>query len=87
VSAKYRAAYLADLINQAADLALHAHTALPLALATHMSDVADFYQSTAFGNYRKNQEGRQKLSMALFARFDGIAKQIQGLGKLLAGRR
>ncbi len=75
------------MINRAADLALHAHTALPLALATQMSDVTDFYQSSAFGNYRKAQEHRQKASVAMFGRLDGLAKQLQGLGKLLTGRR
>lgn len=87
VSPTFRAAYLEDLINQGADLALHANTALPLAHATHMSDVADFYQSSAFGNYRKSQEGRQKMAMAILLRFDAVMKQINGLGKVLAGRR
>lgn len=78
---------LDDLINQAADLALHASTALPLAYATPMSAAEDFYKSAAFAGYRKAQEGRQKLSIAMLLRFDGIAKQINGLAKVLSGRR
>lgn len=81
-----RAHFLEDLINQAADLALHASTALPLAHATPMSDVADFYQSGAFGNYRKHQEGRQKLAMASLTRFDAVINQIHGLAKVLSRR-
>jgi hypothetical protein len=81
---KQRSAFLADLIDQSATLALHAHTALPLALGTHLSDVDDFYQSRAFGNHRKGQEARQKYATAVVERFDGLAKQIGGLGKMLA---
>lgn len=77
---------LDELTNQAADLALYAHTALPLALATPMSAASDFFQSAAFSSFRKSQEGKQKLSLALLGRFDGIAKQINGLAKVLARR-
>lgn len=76
-----------DLINQAGELAIHAHTALPLALATPMSAAADFFQSRAFTNYRKGLEGRQKMSLAVLQRFEAVIKSMGGLGKLLAGRR
>lgn len=82
-----RGGFLADLITQAGELAIHAHTALPLALATPLSAVRDFFESTAFTNYRKSLEARQKLSMATLGRFDAVLKAMGGLGKLLAGRR
>lgn len=78
---------MADLISQAGELAIHAHTALPLALDTPMSAVRDFFESGAFTNYRKGLEARQKLSMAMLQRFEAVIKSIGGLGKLLAGRR
>ena len=77
---------LADLINQAGELAIHAHTALPLALATPMSAARDFFDSKAFANYRKSLESRQKLSLAVLQRFEGVIKAMGGLGKLLARR-
>jgi hypothetical protein len=78
---------LADLITQAGELAIHAHTALPLALGTPMSDVRDFFESGAFTNYRKSLESRHKLSLAILQRFEAVIKSMGGLGKLLSGRR
>lgn len=51
-----------------------------------MSDVEDFFMSGAFGNYRKEREGTQKLSIAGLTRLDGVIKAIGSLGKLLAKR-
>lgn len=82
-----RASFLADLITQVGELALHAHTALPLALATPMSAMRDFFESAAFTNYRKSLESRQKMSLAVLQRFEAVIKSMGGLGKLLAGRR
>lgn len=56
---------------------------MPLALATPLSAVSDFYASSSFASYRKSVEGKAKAQAALFARFDGISKQINGLGNLL----
>lgn len=78
---------MVDLITQAGELAIHAHTALPLAYATPLSVARDFFESGAFTNYRKSLESRQKLSVAMLTRFDGVIKAMGGLGKLLAGRR
>lgn len=49
-----------------------------------MSAVSDFYASSSFASFRKSIEGKAKTQAALFARFDGIAKQINGLGKVMA---
>lgn len=82
-----RAHYAENLTNQAADLALHANTALPLALATHQSEAAAFFASSAFASYRKTLEAKAKLTQSYFGRLDAIIKGISGLGKLLAKRR
>ena len=74
------------LINQAADLALHGHTALPLAHRTFMSDAADFFESEAFGHYRKEREGAHKIAIAHLLRLDGVVNAIGSLGKLIARR-
>jgi len=82
----HRYGYLADLITQAGELAIHAHTALPLAYGTPLSVARDFFESGAFTNYRKSLESRQKLAMAMLQRFEAVIKSMGGLGKLLAGR-
>ena len=87
VSQGQRSGYLADLITQVGELAIHANTALPMALATPLSAVRDFFESNAFANYRKSLESRQKLSLAILQRFESVIKSMGGLGKLLAGRR
>lgn len=51
-----------------------------------MSDAADFFRSSAFASYRKSQEGKQKLWLAMLGRFDGVSKQIGGLGRALSRR-
>lgn len=76
-----------NLIAQAGELALHASTALPQALATPLSAAGDFFESSAFASYRKSLEARQKLSLAVLQRFEAVIKSMGGLGKLLAGRR
>ena len=75
------------MINRAADLAIHASTALPLALGTHMSAVDDFYSSSAFASYRKINEAKAKLTQAYFGRFDAILKTLGNIGKALGKRR
>lgn len=67
-----------------ADLVLHGNTPLPLALATPMSAVQDFFSSEPFSQYRKGLEGKAKLVNANFARMDAIIKGMSRLGKLLA---
>ncbi len=67
-------------MDQGAALALHAHTALPLAHATPMSDVNDFFGSNEFDAFRKTIEGRQRLAMAYIERMDGLSKQLGGVG-------
>lgn len=67
-------------------MALQAHTALPLALATPMSAVEDFYASSAFASFRKTQEAKGKAQTAMFGRLDVIAKQIGNLIKVMARR-
>jgi hypothetical protein len=74
---------LAELINQSAELAIHANTALPLALSMARSEVREFFESTSYSNYRKGLEARQKMSIAVLSRFDGVIKSIGGVGKLL----
>jgi hypothetical protein len=86
VSAESRRHFQDALISQAADLALHGNTALPLAHQTFMSDASDFFESAAFGNYRKEREGAQKLAIANLLRIDGVVKAIGSLGKLIAKR-
>lgn len=66
-------------------MALHGNTPYPLALRMGISEVADFFDSKAFSNYRKTQECRQKLHIANLGRFDAVIKGMGGLGKLLAG--
>ncbi len=72
-----------DLIGQTGELVIHGHTPLPQALATPMSAVRDFFESSAFANYRKSLEAKQKLSLALLQRFEAVLKSIGGIGKLL----
>ena len=76
-------------MNQAGELAIHANTALPLALGMAQSEVRDFFESKSFANYRKGLEAKQKLHIATLGRFDGVIKSIGGLAKLLhaLGRR
>lgn len=76
-----------NLISQAGELALHASTALPQALATPLSAAGDFFESSAFAGYRKSLEARQKLSLAVLQRFEVTIKSIGSLGNLLAKRR
>lgn len=57
-----------------------------MALATPMSAVADFYASSSFASFRKAQEAKGKAQTALFSRFDGIAKQVQSVAKVLSRR-
>ena len=78
---------MADLCSQLADLSIHAHTPLPLAEATPLSSITDFYASGSFADYRKSVETKHKVQQAMFARFDAVIKGIGGLGKLLAKRR
>ena len=66
-------------------MALHANTAYPMALRMGMSEMTDFFESTAFANYRKLQESKQKLHMASLSRFDAVIKGMGGIGKLLSG--
>lgn len=65
-------------------MALHGNTAYPLALRMGRSDMADFFESKSFANYRKTLESRNKLHMATLGRFDAVIKGMGGLGKLLA---
>ena len=64
-------------------LALYAHTALPLALATPLSDVQSFFKSKTFMDYSKQQENRGKTITSLFDRLNTIVRAINALG----GRR
>lgn len=68
-------------------MALHGNTAYPLALSMGMSEVNEFFDSKAFGNYKKTQESRQKVSVTLITQFNSVLGAMGGLGKLLAGRR
>lgn len=67
----------------AGELAIHANTAIPLALSMAHSEVRDFFASDSYANYRKGLEARQKLAIATLGRFDGVLKAISFLGKLL----
>lgn len=49
-----------------------------------LSEADDFFGSKAFAGYRSTIESRQKLTLAILLRFDGVMKAIGGLGKLLA---
>lgn len=81
-----RAAYREDLINQAADLCIHGNTPLPMAHDAPLSMVADHFRSSAFASYRKSEEGRQKLALAVIGRLDGMLKSLGWLGKALSRR-
>ncbi|MGW8422873.1 hypothetical protein [Comamonas sp. HJ-2] len=73
-----------SLTEQAAMLALHGNTPLPLANATPLSDVRIFFESKAFKDYTKQQENRSKTISTLFDRLNNIVKAINALG---GGRR
>lgn len=47
------------------------------------SEVRDFFESKSYANYRKGQEAKQKMHLAIFGRFDSVIKTVGGLGKLL----
>jgi hypothetical protein len=87
VSHRYRNDYLEDLINQGASLAIHSNTSLLQAHQMPMCDIVDFFRCTAFDGFRKSEESRLKMAVAMFGRLDAVIKQIHGLGKVLAGRR
>ena len=51
-----------------------------------MSDALDFFESGAFGNYRKEREGAAKLSIANLTRLDGVIKALGSIGRLLSNQ-
>lgn len=64
-------------------LAMYANTALPLALATSLSDAQAFFKSKTFSEFSKQQENRSKTISNLFDRLNTIVRAINALG----GRR
>jgi len=86
VSVRQRADYLASLTAQAADLALHAHTALPLALATPMSAASDYFASKSFTGYVKQLEAQAKLAGVVLQGINAVVTSIGMLGKALTRR-
>lgn len=82
-----RARYLGDLQVQAASLALHGATPLPMALATPMSAASDFFASETFQGRLKDIETRQKGTLLLHQRIDAVVRAIGNLGQTLARRR
>lgn len=83
MSAGQRVAYLAGLTAQAADLALHGHTALPLALTTPMSAAVDYFGSKPFANYIKQLEAQAKLGGVILQGINAVVESIGMLGKAL----
>jgi hypothetical protein len=61
-------------------LTLHAHTPLPDALAVPMSDAARFFESKAWKDAMRAEEGKIKLQTAMLS---GINEQIRGIGILV----
>jgi hypothetical protein len=49
-----------------------------------MSDVADFFASNTFSEYRKGLEAKQKLALAIIERIDGVAKTVNGVSRTIA---
>lgn len=87
-SQKERESFSQDLINQAADLALHASTAYPLALnSLTPSEARELFASKAFASYRSSLEGRQKVTLSILARFDNVLRGMTVIGKILNRRR
>lgn len=84
VSEQQRARYSESLQSLVADLSLHGGTPIPMAMGMTASDAHGFFKSSAFTNHRKTLESKQKMQLAVLGRFDGIAKGIGGLGKLIA---
>jgi hypothetical protein len=46
----------------------------------------DLYTSKAFDSWKNSRENDQKLSLALLDRMDGLSRQVNELGKVLARR-
>lgn len=67
-----------------ANLALYANTALPLAGQVTESEAEAFFASDAFKDHVKLMEHRDKLTSAMFDRFDAVIKSIGNLGKGIA---
>lgn len=51
------------------------------------SDVQTIFESKAFGDWKKAQEARQKIDLAVVERLDVVIRAIGNLGKALSRSR
>lgn len=75
-----------SLTTQAADLVLHAHTPLPAALNTAMSEAKEFFGGKSFAAHVKHIEARAKLSGAVLQGINAVVISIGMLGRALSRR-
>lgn len=77
---------MARLVDQIGELALHANSSVLDAMNTPMSMSADFFGSSAFADFRKLQEARQRMSGAILQQVGNVTSSISGLAKALVRR-
>lgn len=75
------------LQNKAIELSLYCNQPYSEATSLKISVSNDFYKSKAFEDWKNGREGEQKMAIAIIERIDGLAKQINGLSKLLSKSR
>lgn len=80
-SAQQRAAFSANLQAQVGELVLSTGTSLPAALATPLSASAAFFGSPQFTAYRKLNESKQQLGLAIMQQVGAVVRAIGELGK------
>ena len=83
---KLRSDLQENLKEMAVNLSLYSSTSYPEALACGMSDVKAFFESNAFGIWKKNKEAENKMQGAMIERIDGVIRAIGSLGKMLSRR-
>ena len=69
-----RATWSESLLSLAHSLALYSATPLPDALSMTRSDVEDFFQGKAYGDWRKGKENELKIQVALGERLNSIIR-------------
>lgn len=69
-----------------ATLALYANCSLPDAKATTFSEASAFFDSRAFTEWKKGEEGRAKIAAATVERLNGVIGAINVLIKVMARR-
>jgi hypothetical protein len=78
---------LKGLVSKASTLVLHGNTPVASAWGTPLSMADDFLGSAPFEGYIKEREDQAKVTSALFARIDNVAKAVSGLASSLGRQR